>query len=425
MNNMIYNITEKPKKIREWVLYTLQQICSVIVATLLIAQICGTPYSSCLLGACIGTIIYQLITKFRSPMFISSCGATCSAVIGALSLPAVSDKNYIMVAFGGLITAIIYIIFATIVKFGGVDKLNNLFPPAIVGAVTMVIGLNLATFLPTYTHNSSTWEVLIAIIVMIVIAITSHYFTGFLKTIPFLLGLGVGYVLCVILTVTGIAPLIDWSVFNPSTWEWYPDVTFLKWNFEDITWTNIVKTIVLFVPVSICALLEHYSDHRCLSNIVGHDLTTDPGLHRTLIGDGVASFIGTCTAGLPNTSYGESIACIGFSKVASVAVITVSAIVLGIMSFFAPLTAVISSIPSCVFGGASMVLYGYITASGLKLIKNSGINLEDNKNLIIISVVLTTGVGGIFLFSDSFAGVSLAMVLGVILNLILKNKNKI
>lgn len=180
----------------------------------------------------------------------------------------------------------------------------------------------------------------------------------------------------------------------------------------------------MFVPVAICALLEHYSDHKCLSNIIGTDLTVDPGLDKTLIGDGVASAVGTAVCGLPNTSYGESIATTGFSRVASVWIVTAGAAFLILMSFIGPINAAIQTIPSCVFGGCAMILYGYIAASGLKTLIRSKADLEDNKNLIIVSVILTTGVSGIFFLSESFAGVSLAMVLGVILNLILKEGKK-
>lgn len=170
-------------------------------------------------------------------------------------------------------------------------------------------------------------------------------------------------------------------------------------------------------------MLEHYSDHRVLSNIVGQDLTVDPGLSRTLLGDGAASFLGTVVCGLPNTSYGESIATTGFSKVASVWVITAAAATLGVMSFVAPIQAFVQSIPACVFGGCAMILYGYIAASGLKTIIQSGLTLNDNKNLIIVSVVLTTGVSGIFFLDSAFTGVALAMVLGVALNLILRDED--
>lgn len=421
MNNLLYGISDKPKTIKEWILYSLQMVLAVFVATVLIANICGTPVSACLLGACIGTLTYQFITKFKSPMFISSSGATVSAVVGALALSEVAGhQNYLMVMIGGLVILIVYAVFALIVHLKGIESINKIFPPTIVGSVTMVIGLNLATFLVGYTHDSSTWEVIIAILTMIVIAVSSHYFKGFLKTIPFLIGLVFGYILSLLVTWFGWANLVSFEAFKNMSW--YPDLVFLKWTAADFSWTYVLRTIVLFVPVAICALLEHYSDHKTLSNIIGTDLTVEPGLDKTLLGDGVASAIGTITCGLPNTSYGEGIATVGFSKVASVWVVTAAAIFMGLLSFIAPVSAFIQTIPSCVFGGCAMILYGFIAASGLKTLIRNKVDLEDNKNLIVVSVILTAGVSGIFLFSGSFAGVSLAMVLGVILNLILRNK---
>lgn len=426
-NNLLYKTNESPKSFKEWALYSIQQLLSVFVATTLISTICGTPVSACLLGACVGTLLYQIITKFRSPIFVSSCGATVSAVTGALAMTNIEGhQNYLMVAVGGLIILIIYLLFAVLVMKKGTKFLDKLFPPTVVGAVTMVIGLNLATFINGYTNNSGTWEVLLAIFTMFIIAVSSHYFKGFLKTIPFLIGLLSGYIVALILTVAKVHQFIDFELFNPEHWRWYPDITFLKWVKDDFSWKNILDTLILFVPVSICALLEHYSDHKCLSNIIDQDLTKDPGLSRTLIGNGVASSAGSIICGLPVTSYGESIATIGFSRVASVKVLTVTAIILGILSFFAPITAFISSIPSCVFGGCALILYGYISASGLKTILNNKVDLENNKNLIIVSVILTSGVSGIFLFSNSFTGVSLSMVLGVLLNIVLRcKKNRI
>lgn len=425
--NLKYDIRDIPKTWYEWISFSLQQVLSIITATVLIANICGTPISSCLFGAGVGTLIYQLITKFRSPMFISSCGATVSAVVGALALPSVlGNGNYLMVAFGGVIIALVYIAFALVVRFRGVEAINRIFPPVIVGPVTMVIGLNLAKFLVGYTSANaaacSPWQVGIAILTAIFIAISSHYFKGFWKTIPFLLGLAFGYILALIVTLIGWEGLIDTNAF--SQMQWYPDFTFLNWRAGDFSWSNVGSTALLFVPVAICALLEHYSDHKCLSNIIGTDLTVDPGLDRTLVGDGVASAVGTAVCGLPNTSYGESIATTGFSRVASVWIITAGAVFLILMSFLAPVNAFIQTIPSCVFGGCAMILYGYIAASGLKTLIRSKADLEDNKNLIIVSVILTTGVSGIFFLSQSFAGVSLAMVFGVILNLILKEGKK-
>lgn len=423
MNSSLkYGVRDIPQHWYEWVSFTLQQVLAVFVATVLIANICGTPISSCLLGACLGTIIYQIITGFKSPMFISSCGATVSAVCGALSLNA-AGNNYLMVFCGGIIILLIYCIFAAIIFFTGVETINKIFPPTIVGAVTIVIGLNLATFIPTYTlvgGEHSNLGIFIAIITMLIIAVVSYYGKGFMKNIPFLSGILGGYIVALICYACGYTNIIDFSGF--SNMKWYPDLTLLQWKTSDWSWINLGKTVVYFTPVAVCALLEHYSDHKVLSNIIQKDLTVEPGLHRTLIGDGVASAIGTMVCGLPNTSYGESIATIGFSKVASVWVITAAALTLGLMSFIAPIQAFVQSIPSCVFGGCSMILYGYIAASGLKTIINNKVDLEDNKNLIIVCVILTVGVSGIWFFDTAFSGVALAMVLGVILNLILRNK---
>ena len=420
-SNMKYNVRDIPKKWWEWLLYPLQILLSVFVATVLIANICGTPISSCLLGACLGTLVYQIITKFRSPVFISSCGATVSAVCGALALNA-AGNNYLMVFCGGLIILAVYGIFALIVKLTGIKWIDKIFPPTIIGAVTIVIGINLAAFINGYTQiggEHSDIGILIAIATMLITAVVSHYGKGFMKNIPFLFGIVGGYIIALIFTWCGIK-VVDFSSFN--NMQWYPDLTFLKWQSSDWSWANLGRTCLFFVPVAICALLEHISDHKVLSNIIGQDLINDPGLHRTLLGDGVASALGTLTCGLPNTSYGESIATIGFSRVASVWVTSVAAVLLGLMSFIGPVSAFIQSIPSCVFGGCAMILYGFIAASGLKTIINNKVDLNNNKNLTVICVILTVGVSGIWLFDAAFSGVALAMILGVVLNLILREK---
>ena len=420
-SNMKYNVKDVPKKCWEWLLYPLQILLSVFVATVLIANICGTPISSCLLGACLGTLVYQIITKFRSPVFISSCGATVSAVCGALALNA-AGNNYLMVFCGGLIILAVYGIFALIVKLTGIKWIDKIFPPTIIGAVTIVIGINLAAFINGYTQIGSEHSdigILIAVATMLITAVVSHYGKGFMKNIPFLFGIVGGYIIALIFTWCGIK-VVDFSSFN--NMQWYPDLTFLKWQSSDWSWANLGRTCLFFIPVAICALLEHVSDHKVLSNIIGQDLINDPGLHRTLLGDGVASALGTLTCGLPNTSYGESIATIGFSRVASVWVTSVAAVLLGLMSFIGPVSAFIQSIPSCVFGGCAMILYGFIAASGLKTIINNKVDLNNNKNLTIICVILTVGVSGIWLFDAAFSGVALAMILGVVLNLILREK---
>ena len=443
-NNLIYDTHEHPKTIKEWLLYALQMLMAVFVATVLISNICGTPVGAGLLGACLGTLTYQVITGFKSPVFISNSGATVSAVIGALALG--TAPNYFAVFIGGLIILAVYAIFAGIIKVRGVDALNKLFPPYIVGPITIVIGLNLATFIFGYVGGYNVLDilkegniiesmhsvvnpinVLVAVSVMLCVALTSHYFKGFLKTIPFLIGLVFGFIICFVLELTGAASYGIMDKFGTiNGFFTLPEVTFLKWadGFGSFGWDTLLNIILLFAPVAICALCEHYSDHMVMSNIIGHDLTKDPGLHRTLLGDGAASVIGTIFGGQPNTSYGESTAMVGFSRVASVKVVSLAAVIMGLLAFVQPVQVFINAIPSCVFGGCAMILYGYIACSGLKTLMRNKVDLENNKNLIIVSVILTVGVSGIWLFSNSFAGVSLAMVLGIILNLILRDKKE-
>ena len=438
-NNLIYDTHEHPRTVKEWVLYAVQMLMAVFVATVLISTICGTPVDAGLLGACLGTLTYQVITKFKSPVFISNSGATVSAVMGALIIGSgvsamqygdmsyveklAINQNYFAVFIGGLVVLAIYVIFALVIKLRGIETINKMFPAYIVGPVTIVIGLNLAKFIPSYT-GATDIGTLVAIAVMIVVAVTSHYFKGFLKTIPFLIGLVFGFALCLILELTGAADFEIVSKFqNINGFFNVPSFAFLNWS-EDVSTFNFetfMRVVVLFVPVSICALCEHYSDHMVMSNIIGHDLTENPGLHRTLVADGTASVIGTIFGGQPNTSYGESTAMVGFSKVASVKVVSLAAIMMGILAFIQPVQVFILAVPNCVFGGCAMILYGYIACSGLKTLMKNKVDLENNKILIVVSVILTVGVSGAWLFSDAFTGVSLAMVLGIILNLVLRS----
>lgn len=415
MSKLIYDINESPRKVGELIVYSIQQVFAVFVATVLIATICGTPISACLVGAGIATILYQFITKFRSPIFISSCGATCGAVISAMAL---APGNYSTVIVGGLTILAVYAIVALIVKWRGMETINRWFPPVIVGTITIVIGANLATFIPTYVsidgaHNNI--ATLVAIATMAVVAISSHYFKGFWKTIPFLIGLLVGYIISIPFG------LVDFNVFKGLSFFSVPDFTFMHLSMLNLT--DIGKIALIFAPVALAAIMEHYSDHKVLSNIIGHDLTADPGLHRTLLGDGFGSLIGAIICGLPNTSYGESIATVGFSRVASIRVLTTAAIMLIVLGFIAPIQAFIQSVPQCVFGGCAMVLYGYIAASGVKTLINNKVDFENNKNLVIFSVILTVGISGIWIFSEAFAGVALAMILGLLLNLMLREHN--
>lgn len=419
---MIYGIKDKPKTFKEWLLYPTQQVFSILTATLLISTICGTPLDAGIIASGLGTLVYLLLTKMKSPMYISNAGATVSAVCGALAL---SGGNTVAVMIGGAITALLYFAVALAIKKFGVDWLNNLLPPAVVGSVIMVIGINLAKFAPTYVQVGGQYSligVLVALFVMGVTAVTAQYGKGFIKTIPFLVALGVGYVLCTILTLCGI-PLVNFDAFKNMTLFSLPKFAFLNGNFATFDWKLIPQIIILFVPVSLTALVEHVGDHKSLSAVIGTDLIKEPGLHRTLMGDGFGSLIGTIIGSQPNTSYGESISCTAVSQVGSSYVIAVSALMMIVASFFRPLMALFESIPSCIFGGISLIAYGYIAFSGLRLLINSGLDYNNNRDIITVASILTVGIGGLAVNFGifSFSECSLAMIVGIVMNQIMKN----
>lgn len=424
-NNLIYGIKDKPKTIKEWILYPIQQVFAVLTATLLISTICGTPLDAGMAAAGLGTIVYLILTKFKSPMFVSNAGGTVSAVMGAIAL---SGGNYLSVIIGGAIVAFIYLLVAIGIKTSGVEWLNKLLPPVVVGAVIMVIGINLAKFAPTYVQVNGEYNivgVLVALFVMFVTAITARYGKGFLKTIPFLIALAAGYILCLILEIFGIH-LINFSAFNDLTIFSLPKLAFLSTDFTAFNWAWAPQLIILFVPTSLVLLVEHVGDHKSLSSVIGTDLIKTPGLHRTLVGDGFASFIGTLIGAEPNTSYGESISCTAVSRVGSTYVIAVAAGMMVLASFFRPLMALFESIPSCIFGGVSLIAYGYIAFSGLNTLLNSNIDYKNTSNIMVVASILTIGIGGLAVNFGifSFSGVSLAMIAGIIMNLLLNNHSK-
>ena len=421
MNNMLYNINDKLPT-RRLVVAALQQVIACFVATVLIPQICGLPIAPAMLGAGIGTLIYQLCTRGQSPMFISSSGAFVAAVIGALALGSV--PNYTAVLIGGLVVCAIYCIIGMVINKCGTGWINKVLPPVVIGPIVAVIGLNLAGFLPTYFQVGGHYSLLgvgLGMLTLVITALISHYGKGFIRNLPFLFAILIVYAFAAILTVCGV-PIIDFSVFNNMRLIQIPDFSLL--HLTALNWTQIPQILMLFLPLSLVTCCEHMSDHKALSAVIGTDLTQNPGLGRTLIGDGVATAFGCLFASLPNTSYGESVGTTGFSRICSKYVIALAAVIMAVAAFFGPLQAFLVSIPSSIFGGCAAVLYGYITLSGIRTIKDSNIDLNDNKNVTIIASVLTLGVSGAVCDFGivSIGTTALAMIVGIILNLILKNK---
>lgn len=423
---MLYNINDKlPTK--RLIVAALQQVIACFVATILIPQICGIPIAPAMVGAAIGTLIYQLFTRGQSPMFISSSGAFVAAIIGALAIG--SAPNFTAVAIGGLIVGIIYCVIGIIINKCGTAWVNKLLPPVVIGPIVAVIGLNLATFLPTYFQINGQYSLIglgLGMLTLAITAVISHYGKGFIKNLPFLFAILIVYAFSALLTVCGL-PIIDFSAFNNVHLIQWPDFSFFHMNFTNFNWSYLPQILLLFAPLSLVCIAEHISDHKALSAVIGTDLTQNPGVGNTLIGDGLASVAGGFLCGLMNTSYGESVGTTGFSKICSRYVITLAAIIMGIAGFFGPLQAFLVSIPSAIFGGCAAVLYGYITLSGIRTIKDSNIDLNNNKNVTIIASVLTLGVSGVVCNFGiiSIGTTALAMIVGIILNLILKEKKTV
>ena len=255
---------------------------------------------------------------------------------------------------------------------------------------------------------------------MIVTAITSRYGKGFIKTIPFLIGLIAGYALCLILELFGVH-LLNLAAFNNLTLFSIPDFAFYRANFNTFNWSLVPQIILIWTATSIPMLLEHLGDHKSLSSVIGTDLTQTPGIHRTLLSDGLSSFIGCVFGQTPNTSYGESISCTAVSRVGSSYVVGAAAIIMILASFFTPLMAVFESISSVIFCGVSLIAYGMIAFSGLNMLINSGISYNDTSKVMVVCAILTTGISGIELKLGPivFSGVSLAILVGLALDLIL------
>ena len=420
---MLYNINDKLPARRLFVA-ALQQVVACFVATVLIPQICGVPIAPAMLGAALGTLLYQLITRGQSPMFISSSGAFVAAVMGALAIG--NTPNYTAVAIGGILVCIIYCIIGGVINIKGTKWINKLLPPVVIGPIVAVIGLNLATFLPTYFQVNGQYSLIgfgLGMLTLIITALISHYGKGFIKNLPFLVAIIIVYGIASLLTVCGV-PVIDFSVFNNIQLFQLPDFTFLHMNIGNFQLGWLAQVALLFIPLSLVTICEHTSDHKALSAVIGTDLTQKPGLGYTLMGDGAATALGSLIGAMPNTSYGESVGTTGFSKICSKYVITLAAVIMGIAAFFGPLQAFLVSVPSCIFGGCAAILYGYITLSGIRTIKDNNIDLNNNKNVTIIASVLTLGVSGAVCNFGwvSIGTTALAMIVGIVLNLILKEK---
>lgn len=442
--NLIYQVKDKPK-FGAILIFALQQLLAILAATIAVPSIIGNgmSQSAALFGAGVGTIVYLLFTKFRSPVFLGSSFAFLGSMSAAFAGAATAEAGFAGIIIGAAFAGLVYVLIAIIVKFAGVRWINKLMPAVIIGPTVAIIGLSLAgnavsdaisiakTDGGVFQMNLHGWLCLIcALVTLAVVTVCSVYGKKMAKLIPFVIGIIAGYLVATVFTVIGNATgneamvIIDFSRF--ANMQWYPDFTFIKAakGLSEINGQYIATIAVAYVPVAFVVFAEHIADHKNLSSIIGHELLEEPGLHRTLLGDGVGSIVGAIFGGCPNTTYGESVGCVAITGNASVYTIFTTAILAIIASFFAPFVTFLATIPSCVMGGVCITLYGFIAVSGLKMIQK--IDLGDNHNLFVVSVILITGIGGmsIGIGPVTITEVASALILGILTNLLLSGKKK-
>ncbi len=451
---LTYQVSDRPS-FGKLVTFAIQQLLAIMTATLVVPvvvnNICGTSLSpaAALFGAGVGTLVYLLFTKFRSPVFLGSSFAFINSMCASFAGAASMSVGYIGLIIGAAMAGLVYVVIALIVKFVGVKWISKIMPATVIGPAVAIIGLSLAgnatgdlvsggLKIDGASVCSPYVAALIGLVTLAVAMVCSAYGKKSGKLIPFIYGILAGYALAVILTVIGNAAGVDelkvvsFESFSAlfadgvkfTSFISLPDFTFIKFAELDagITGSYIASLAVAYVPVAFVVFAEHIADHTNLSSIIEKNLLEDPGLDRTLLGDGVGSVAGALFGGCPNTTYGESIGCVAITKNASVYTILTAAVGAILVSFVSPFIALVNSIPSCVMGGVCMALYGFIAVSGLKMIKD--INLNENKNLFVVSVVLISGVGGLsFSFANgtvTLTAVATALILGILTNLLLR-----
>lgn len=429
MNNLIYDVQDKPK-FGKLLIFALQQVLAIMAATIAVPTIIGLPAQipAALLGAGVGTIVYLLFTRFKSPVFLGSSFAFLSSLGVALAY------GYCGIIVGSIFAGIVYVVIAIIIHFAGTKWVSKLMPPVIIGPTVALIGLSLAgsamgdiTKASGAVVNGSYNLVallcgLIAFIVIVLASIQKKY--KMMKLIPFIMGIAAGYVAAAIFSIFGYAcdveylKIIDWSPLvanfvnadgsfvGVTAFLNYPDFALIEAIKEissgeaQITGATLLNSAgvaevaLAFIPVALVVFAEHIADHKNLGSIIGRDLVEgEPGLKRTLLGDGIGSIAGTVLGICPNTTYGESVGCVAITRNASIRTIFVAACMCIVLSFLSPVMALLRTIPSCVMGGVCLTLYGFIAVSGLKMFKD--IDLGDNKNLFVVSAILIAGIGGL------------------------------
>ncbi len=454
--NLVYDINEKPP-FDKMIVFAIQQLLAIMAATIAVPALVGNGMSAsaALFGAGVGTLVYQLFTKYRSPVFLGSSFAFIGSMSAAFAGAATASLGYLGLLIGAIFAGLVYVVISFVVKYVGVNWINKLMPPAVIGPTVALIGLSLAdeaikdvfSYGPqdktsgAFIMSTGIWLSLIcAIVTFFVVILCSTYGKKMTKLIPFIIGVLAGYALALIFTVIGYIAdadalkVIDFAPFANlvsdgvkfTTFLKVPEFTFIEGfkGFKDFEWNYLATVAVAYIPVAFVVFAEHIADHKNLSSVVEENLLENPGLHRTLLGDGVGSIAGALFGGCPNTTYGESVGCVAITRNASVATITTTAIMAILISFVSPFVAFLDSIPGCVMGGVCITLYGFIAVSGMKMIQK--VNLEDNANLFTVSAVLIVGIGGMAMKIGevTVTATACALILGIIVNIVLNKFKK-
>lgn len=417
-NNLILDVSDVPTP-GKWIILALQHVAAMFGATILVPILVNSMAGSevltipvALFTSGCGTIIYIICTKGKSPVYLGSSFAFITPMA----------VGFASAGTGGVLTGImavgiLYMLVALIIKIVGKNWLEKMLPPIIVGPMIMIIGLGLAPSAVSQmglTESVNLKSIIVILVTFLTTAIVALKGKGFLKLIPFILGILSGYV------VSMLFGLVDFTQIKNASYLSVPKfvLPFLSYKID-------FGAIITILPVALVTIAEHIGDHTVLGEIIGKDLIKEPGLDRTLLGDGLATFVAGSLGGPANTTYGENTSVVGMTKVASVKVIMLAAIFAIIISFLGKLTAIFSTIPSIVLGSISLLLYGFISVNGLLVIVKNKLDFSKTRNVIICASMLVLGLGGAVLKigSLSITGMSLAAIAGILLNIFLPKED--
>ncbi len=441
---LVYSINDRPP-LKKNLVYAFQQLLAIMAATILVPILVdqtgaymSQPAALC--GAGFGTLFYIFATRGKSPVFLGSSFAFISPLAGAVAF------GFLGIFLGAVFAGAVYLVIALIIKKTGSAWVNKLLPPVVIGPTVALIGLSLCGSAVNNLNNTAAGSynlvsILVGLIAFFITVWASVKGGRGLRMIPFIVGIAGAYIVALILTLIGRSAGIEYiQLVNLGAYDHMRLFTVPRFTFLGMFgmygndpalpasaslikgFGDVISIFLLFAPVAFVTLAEHIADHKNLSSIIEKDLITDPGLHRTLLGDGAGSIVGSFFGGCPNTTYGESVGCVAITGNASVSTIAIAAIYCILLSFFDPFVCFVNSIPSCIVGGACIALYGFIAVSGLKMLQP--VDLNDNRNLFVVAAILVCGIGGLTLNFGAIqiSPIATGLIAGILVNVIFNKR---